>query len=365
VIVQFSVSIFLIAATLVVFQQLSFMQNKNLGIDKSKVITVLNTRGLGESRKAFKEQLEQKQGILGTSYTNNIFPGINNVNVFRIGGSNQDHLLASYYADWDHQNVMKFKVVNGRYFEREMATDSSNCLINESAIRELGWTMENAIGQEIINFAGQEPTTVKVIGIVEDFNYESLKNKVRPLIIQLVDVSRVLTVRYDGNAKDATATIGNLWKEVAPGVPFEFTFMDEDFDSLFRAEMRMRDLFTVFSGLAIFIACLGLFALAAFLTEQRTKEIGIRKALGATIPGLVLTLSKEFIILVVISFVLAVVPAWYFMNQWLADFAYRIDLNIMVFVFAGAVSLLVATLTIGFQAIKAAKSNPVTSLRYE
>jgi putative ABC transport system permease protein len=156
-----------------------------------------------------------------------------------------------------------------------------------------------------------------------------------------------------------------LWKEVAPGVPFEFTFMDEDFDSLFRAEMRMRDLFTVFSGLAIFIACLGLFALAAFLTEQRTKEIGIRKALGATIPGLVLTLSKEFIILVVISFVLAVVPAWYFMNQWLADFAYRIDLNIMVFVFAGAVSLLVATLTIGFQAIKAAKSNPVTSLRYE
>jgi putative ABC transport system permease protein len=164
---------------------------------------------------------------------------------------------------------------------------------------------------------------------------------------------------------DATANIEKLWKEFAPGVPFEYSFLDQDFDALFRAEMRMRDLFTVFSSLAIFIACLGLFALAAFLTEQRTKEIGIRKAMGASVSGLVFTLSKEFLILVGISFVLAVAPAWYFMRQWLADFAYRIELDVAVFLLSGLMAFVVASLTIGFQALKAAKTNPVNSLRYE
>lgn len=365
VVVQFSVSIFLIAATLIVFQQLSYMQSKDLGIDKSKVITVLNTRGLGESRKTFKDQLDQQTGIVGSSYTNNIFPGIDNINVFRIGGSSQDHLLASYYADWDHQKVMKFKLKAGRYFSREFATDSSSCVINESAVRELGWTIENSIGAEIIDFGGAQQRKVRVVGIIEDFNYESLKNQVRPLIIQLTDKSRQLVVRYENDPKDAVATIEKQWKQIAPEVPFEYTFMDEDFDALFRAEMRLRDLFTTFSSLAIFIACLGLFALAAFLTEQRTKEIGIRKVMGASVSGLVVTLSKEFVLLVVISFVLATIPAWYFMNQWLSDFAYRIDMNVVVFIVAGFIALFVATATIGFQAVRAARANPGTSLRYE
>jgi putative ABC transport system permease protein len=294
-----------------------------------------------------------------------LFPGINNVNVFRISGSEQDHLLASYFADWDHQNVMKFGIKDGRFFSRDIASDSSACLINESAVRELGWTMENAIGSEITDFSGSDAKKLTVIGIIQDFNYESLKNEIRPLIIQLTDISRQLMVRYSGNPADAIASMENLWKEMAPGVPFEYSFMDQDFDALFRAEMRMRDLFMVFSSLAIFISCLGLFALAAFLTEQRTKEIGIRKALGASTQGLVYTLSKEFMLLVGISFVLAVVPAWYFMGEWLADFAYRIDLSFLVFIIAGLMAFLIATLTIGFQALKAARSNPVNSLRYE
>ncbi|HRJ28258.1 MAG TPA: ABC transporter permease [Cyclobacteriaceae bacterium] len=365
VVVQFSVSIFLIAATLVVFQQLSFMQERNLGIDKNRVITIQNMRNIGDSRKAFKDRLDQLSGITASSYTNNLFPGINNINVFRIAGSEQDRLLASYFTDWDHQAVMKFNLKDGRYFSREHASDSSACLINESAVRELGWTLETAIGSEILDFTGDKPKKVTVIGVIEDFNYESLKNQVRPLVIQLIDVSRQLMVRYDGSPAEATAKIETLWKEFAPGVPFEYSFLDQDFDALFRAEMRMRDLFTVFSSLAIFIACLGLFALAAFLTEQRTKEIGIRKAMGASVSGLVFTLSKEFMILVAVSFVLAVVPAWYFMGQWLADFAYRIELNIAVFVLAGLLAFVVASLTIGFQALKAAGTNPVTSLRYE
>jgi len=365
VVVQFSVSIFLIAATLVVFQQLNFMQERNLGIDKNRVVTIQNMRNIGESRKAFKDRLDQLSGITASSYTNNLFPGINNINVFRIAGSEQDRLLASYFTDWDHQAVMKFKLKEGRYFSRDLASDSSACLINESAVRELGWTLETAVGSEILDFSGNEPKKITVIGVIEDFNYESLKNQVRPLVIQLIDISRQLMVRYEGNPMDATASIEKLWKEFAPGVPFEYSFLDQDFDALFRAEMRMRDLFTVFSSLAIFIACLGLFALAAFLTEQRTKEIGIRKAMGASVSGLVLTLSKEFLILVGVSFVLAVVPAWYFMGQWLADFAYRIELNVAVFVLAGLIAFVVASLTIGFQALKAASTNPVTSLRYE
>jgi putative ABC transport system permease protein len=365
VVVQFSVSIFLIAATLVVFQQLNFMQERNLGIDKNQVITVQNMRNLKENRKAFKDQLDQLSGITASSYTNNLFPGINNINVFRIADSEQDRLLASYFADWDHQAVMKFKLKEGRYFSRDLASDSTACLINESAVRELGWTLETAVGAQLVDFSGEESKKITVIGVVEDFNYESLKNQVRPLVIQLTDISRQLMVRYDGNPLDVTSRIEKLWKEFAPGVPFEYSFMDQDFDALFRAEMRLRDLFTIFSLLAIFIACLGLFALAAFLTEQRTKEIGIRKAMGASVSGLVLTLSKEFLILVGISFVLAVIPAWYFMGQWLADFAYRIEMNIAVFVFAGLIAFVVASLTIGFQALKAAKTNPVNSLRYE
>jgi putative ABC transport system permease protein len=365
VVVQFSVSIFLIAATLVVFQQLNFMQERNLGIDKNRVITIQNMRNLGESRKSFKDKLDQLSGIKASSYTNNLFPGINNINVFRIAGSEQDRLLASYFTDWDHQAVMKFNVKDGRYFSRDLASDSSACLINESAVRELGWTLETAIGSEILDFSGDNAKKITVIGVIEDFNFESLKSQVRPLVIQLVDISRQLMVRYEGSPVEATASIEALWKEFAPGVPFEYSFLDQDFDALFRAEMRMRDLFTIFSSLAIFIACLGLFALAAFLTEQRTKEIGIRKAMGASVSGLVLTLSKEFMILVALSFVLAVIPAWYFMGQWLADFAYRIELNAAVFMLAGLMAFVVASLTIGFQALKAANTNPVKSLRYE
>lgn len=365
VVVQFSVSIFLIAATLVVFQQLNFMQERNLGIDKNRVITIQNLRNIGESRKAFKDRLDQLSGITASSYTNNLFPGINNINVFRIAGSEQDRLLASYFADWDHQEVMRFTIKDGRFFSRDLASDSSACLINESAVRELGWTLDNAIGSEILDFTGDKPKQIKVIGVIEDFNFESLKSHVRPLVIQLIDISRQLMVRYDGSPAEATAKIETLWKEFAPGIPLEYSFLDQDFDALFRAEMRMRDLFTVFSSLAIFIACLGLFALAAFLTEQRTKEIGIRKAMGASVPRLVLTLSKEFMVLVAVSFVLAVVPAWYFMGQWLAGFAYRIDLNALVFVLAGFIAFFVASLTIGFQALKAAHANAATSLRYE
>ena len=172
-------------------------------------------------------------------------------------------------------------------------------------------------------------------------------------------------VRYDGNSKDAIASIGKLWKSQAPNEPFDYNFLDENFDELFRVEQRMGQVFSVFSGLAIFIACLGLFALAAFTAEQRTKEIGLRKALGASPIGLVILLSKEFTKLVIIAFIPAAVAAWFIVNNWLSGFEYRVDINPWIFIGSGLVAIFIAWLTVSYQSIKAAATNPVNSLRYE
>ncbi|NJM24742.1 MAG: hypothetical protein HC859_03725 [Bacteroidia bacterium] len=206
---------------------------------------------------------------------------------------------------------------------------------------------------------------MKVIGILKDFNFESFKNQVRPISIRLTRNSRNLLVRYTGNPQDLVASVQKIWKEQAPNEPFEYKFLDQEFDALFRSEQRMGKIFTLFSALAIFIASLGLFALAAFTAEQRTKEIGIRKAMGATVFGLTVLLSKEFTRLVVISFVLASGFGWFLVDYWLEGFAYRIDISPWVFVLSGLAAVIVAWLTVGFQAVKTASTNPVNSLRYE
>jgi len=185
------------------------------------------------------------------------------------------------------------------------------------------------------------------------------------MVLRLTDTDRNLLVRYDGDASGAMAQVEKLWKQYASGDPLEYSFLDQNFDALFREEQRLSRLFLVFTGLAIFIACLGLFALASFTAEQRTKEIGIRKAMGASVTGITGLLSREFTVLVLISILLAVFPAWYLMNRWLGQFAYRIDINIMVFVLSGVASLVIAWLTVAFQAFRAAMAKPVNSLRYE
>jgi putative ABC transport system permease protein len=184
-------------------------------------------------------------------------------------------------------------------------------------------------------------------------------------LIRLTDQSSNLYIRYNGSPKDIVASVESIWKQYAPGDPFEYVFLDENFDTLFREEQRLRDIFTVFSSLAIAIACLGLFALAAFTTEQRTKEIGIRKALGASVTNLSLLLSKEFVILVLIALIPAIGLGWYLANWWLADFPYRIELSPLIFIGSAILSILIAWLTVSYQSIKAASAKPVDSLRYE
>jgi putative ABC transport system permease protein len=340
------------------------MQKKNLGIDKNNILILDNTARLGNNKEAFRNGLAQLTGITKISYTNNTFPGVNNTTVFKTAGSEQDHIMGVYYADYDHQDVLKFELKDGRYFSKEFATDSLAILLNEAAAKEFGF--ENPVGEEVLyNDNGATFKKYKVIGVIKNFNFESFKEQVRPLSILLTQNANNLLVRYEGDPATMIQNVEKLWKQHASNEPFEYSFMDESFDRLFRAEQRMGKLFSVFSSLAIFIACLGLFALAAFTTEQRTKEIGVRKSIGASVFSLSILLSKEFTKLVVIAFVPAAILAWYISDTWLNGFAYRIDINPLVFVFSGVMAIVIAWLTVSYQSIKAATANPVNSLRYE
>lgn len=363
VVIQFAISIFLIIATVVVLQQLNYMQTKNLGLDKQNVIILQNARRLGTNIEPFKNLVKQTAHVENASFTNNAFPGVNNTTVFKEEGSEIDHLAGAYYADYDQMAVLKFELKDGRYFSKDFPSDSNAVLINEAAEKEFGW--ENGLGHKIVDYNESGPTVKEVIGVIKNFNFESLKSEVRPIIISLTNTSNYLLIRYSGDPQGVIASIQQLWSEYAPGDPFEYTFLDQDFDALFRAEQRLKNIFMIFAGLAIFIACLGLFALAAFTTEQRTKEIGIRKTLGASVSTLILLLSKEFTLLVLISFIPAAGAAYFFAHSWLQGYAYRIDIGPILFIISGLLAFFIAWITVGLQALKAATANPVNSLRYE
>lgn len=364
VVFQFALSIFLIIFTVVVYQQITFMQDKNLGIDKNNILVLKNMSRLGTNKEAFRNGVSQQPGVRKLSYTNNNFPGVNNTTIFKSTDTEQDHIMGLYFADYDHMDVVKFEMKEGRYFSKDFPSDSTGIILNEVAAREFGYT-QNAVGQEILYNDDSKIRRLKIVGVVKNFNFESFKSQVRPLSIMLQQNSNNLLVRYEGNPKDVVARVEKMWQQYAAAEPFEYTFMDDSFDALFRAEERMAELFSIFSGLAIFIACLGLFALAAFTSEQRTKEIGIRKALGASSFGLVVLLSREFTRLVIIAFIPAAALGWYISNHWLDGFAYRIAIDPLVLISSGLISIVIAWLTVSYQAIKAAASNPVNSLRYE
>lgn len=364
VVFQFSISIFLIIFTSVVYQQIQFMQEQQMGMDKKNVMVLHSMHRLGTNKEAFRNALTQQKGISKISYTNNSFPGVNNTTIVRSAKSEQDHIAGVYYADFDHQEVLKFEMRDGRFFSKEFPSDSTAVVINEAAAKEFGF--DKAAGEEVL-YNGNDSVFhhYRVVGIVKDFNFETFKDKVRPLCVFLRKNSNNLLIRYEGNAQGMVENITKLWKQYSNNEPIEYAFMDDDFDKLFRSEQRMGTIFSVFSGLAIFIASLGLFALAAFTAEQRTKEIGIRKVMGASVTSLSLVLSKEFIVLVLIAFIPAASIAWWVSHQWLSGFAFRIAINPLIFVGAGLTALLIAWLTVSYQSLKAATANPVNSLRYE
>jgi putative ABC transport system permease protein len=369
VVFQFALSIILIICTSTVYQQIQFLRNRNAGLDKHNVLVINNAGRLGTNQAAFKNTILTKRNIEKASFTNNIFPGVNNTTVFRNSATKKDHVMGTYFADYDHAEVMKFELAQGRYFSRDFPSDSTAVILNEAAVKELGW--EKPLQEKLIVFNGDPGSgpaaevPMNIIGVVKDFNFESYKIKVRPLVIRITEKSGNLLVRYAGNPEEIVKESSKLWKEYASGDPFEYVFLDQNFDELFREEQRLGSLFTVFTVLAIFIAGLGLFALAAFTAEQRTKEIGIRKAMGASVGGIAALLSKEFTILVVVAIVLAIVPAYFMLDYWLGQFAYRVDITVAIFAISSFGALLIACVTVGFQAFKAALIKPVDSLRSE
>ncbi len=359
---QFFISAGLIICTLLVNNQLQYMQNKNLGINKEHTMVLTNTSRLGSNQEPFRQALVSDTRIKAASYSEFTIPGTNNVTVFQRPETNNDYLVMLYSADYYHHEVLGFEITEGRYFSRDFPTDTAAVVINQAAAQEM--SLENPVGNEL--FFPSDQNTYKIIGVMKDFNFESLRNEIMPLVIMLTENANEMIVRFaDGDPRGAVTLIGSIWNDHASGEPMDYTFLDDDFDKLFRQEQRLGSIFTVFTAIAIFIACLGLLGLSAYMTEQRTREIGIRKVLGASTFSILSLLSTEFLKLAGIAFVVSAPVAWYFMNNWLQNFAYRIEINFMAFIVSALITVFIVLITISWQTVRAARMNPVESIKTE
>jgi putative ABC transport system permease protein len=365
VVFQFVISIALIFGSLVVYNQLRYMQEKNLGFDKENVVNLLHTFSLDKNAQAFKNEVATHPSFKGASFANNLPPRVSWTSAFRKGGSDQDFLLHVYQVDHDHLKTMGYEMTQGRFYSRDFKSDTAAIILNETAWKQMGYTnIDEAV---VLTYRTEQPTPLKVIGVMKDFNYQSLKDNVRPMAVLLGNEPNYeMAIRLaPGNTQEQIKILETIWRKHASDAPFEYSFLDQNFDLMFRAEQRMSQIILVFTVLAISIACLGLFGLAAYTAEQRAKEISIRKVMGASIPQVFILLSKDFTVLVMVAFVLATPLAWYFANDWLNGFANRINIDATYVVASGIISLIIAILTISYQSIKAARENPVNSMRAE
>ena len=368
VVFQFSISIFLIIGTLVIYNQLKYIHNKSLGFDRTQVLVIKNTNVLGNQAKILKQGIKQLPGVVNATMSTyqptgedrlktGLFPD-------RVIDVKKDVLSEFWSVDEDYINTMGMKLVDGRNFSRQLASDTAALIVNQSFVDKFGW--KGALNKPVFR-ASYGIQEFHVVGVVKDFHFESLRDRISPLALVYVPDNGAISVRlHTSDLPGLMSKIEHKWKELSPNQQFAYSFMDQDFDATYRTEQRVGTLFISFSTLAIVIACLGLFGLAAYAAEQRTKEIGIRKVLGASVSGIVGMLSMDFIKLVIVSILIASPLAWWFMNKWfLQDFAYRENIQWWIVAIAGVASILIAFLTISFQSIKAALTNPVKSLRSE
>jgi putative ABC transport system permease protein len=365
VVLQFTISIALIFGSLVVYRQLNYMHDKNLGFAKENVVSLLHTMALGNNAQAFKNEINSNPAFESASFANNLPPNITWTSAFRKGGSEQDFLLSICQVDHDHLATMGFQMAEGRFFSREFKSDTAAIILNETAYKQMAFkNLDEAV---VLTYQNDTPAPLKVIGVLKDFNFMSLRENVRPMGILLGrEPNFELAVRLTpGNTKEKIATLEKIYKKYATGSPFEYSFLDQNFDALFRAEQRMSEIILIFTVLAIGIACLGLFGLSTFSAEQRAKEISIRKVMGASVSQLMSLMSRDFTILVLVAFVIATPLAWYSAEHWLQGFANRINIDISTVIISGAVALLIALFTISFQSLKAARENPVKAMRSE
>lgn len=364
VVFQFSTSVILLVCTIIMSNQMIFLKNKNLGYDKDYVFSVpLSSDGV-KHLDAIKAELKSEPGIVNVSASNAY-------DFTRVGGStgdiswegkpvNVNMIITQLAADKDFIPAMKIKFIEGGNFTGTPA-DSANFILNETAVKKMDLEPPY-VGQQI-SFHENKGT---IIGVVKDFNFQSLKEKISPLIFYSYNNINILYVRTTGqNAQQAIASVEKQYKKYAGDVPFKYNFLDKSFEAQYKTDQRSGILFKVFAGIAILISCLGLFGLATYTAEVKRKEIGIRKVLGSSVSGIVKLISKDFLKLVIVSIIIAVPVAWWAMSKWLEGFAYRTNIEWWVFAIAGILALLIALITVSFQAIKAAVANPVKSLRSE
>jgi putative ABC transport system permease protein len=373
VVFQFSISIFLIIGTLVVYNQLNYIQTKNLGYNRNQVLIVQNIFELQNQAKIFKQEVKEIPGVINATMTGFLPTSNWKSTAIYFKDASLDQKRSMFPQNWeideDYVSTLGMKMASGRSFSRDMQTDSTGIVINESAAKFLGFN--NAVNKILYKSLGgkQSLDNVKkyhVIGVVKDFNFSSLRENVGPVVMTLAENNGALSIRVNtANLPTLLSQIKDKWKGLSPNVQINYSFMDQEFDASYRTEQLTGKIAIVFTTLAIVIACLGLFGLAAYAAEQRTKEIGIRKVLGANVSAIVSMLSKDFIKLVFISILISSPLAWYLMTKWLQDFAYRINIQWWVLVLAGVAALFIAFITVSFQSIKAAIANPVDSLKNE
>ena len=369
VVFQFIVTTFLIVSTMVIYNQLQYMRHKDLGYDQDKIFVISNLAQLGKNIDTFKEQLLNNDLVQSATITRSLPQRNQAATIFQTGGKNRKNYTALYYlTDYSFVSTFDTKIIEGRFFSKEYATDSNAVVLNQTAVKEFGIT--NPIGKQIFMFGDDNKTIpIHIIGVMKDFHTSNLHNKIIPLVfIALRDPSekQFLSLKMKvNNTKACIELVDKLWEKFNPGKPVEYFFLDKDYELFYKDDIKIGKLFTSFSILAIFIACLGLFGLISFSAERRTKEVGVRKVLGATVRGVTILLSKEFIKWVLLANVVAWPLAYYFMKEWLQDFAYRINLTIWPFILSGMIVLCVAIITVSYQSIKAALANPVESLKYE
>lgn len=370
VVLQFAATIFLIVATIVVYNQLKYIRTQNLGFKKDQVLIVDNTYVLGDKLMAFKNEALRQTGITAGSISSylpveNSSRSDNTYSKESVMTSGSGLSMQTWAVDEDYLKVMGMEMKAGRFFSREFLTDSNAMVINETTEKLLGF--DNAVDKTLyFSEGGSETRKYTIIGVVKNFNFESLRQKVGPLALHLDRSSGSVSFRI--NTKEVNGIVGYLekqWKSMAPGMPFSYRFLDDSFEQMYRAEQRMGKLALIFSTLAILVACMGLFGLATFAAEQRTKEIGIRKVLGASVHGIVEMLSLDFVKLVILAAAIALPLSWWFMQKWLMNFAYRVHIQWWVLPLAALIALVIALGTVSYQAIRAALMNPVKSLRTE
>jgi len=365
VVVQFVVSIVLLAGTAVVYRQLTFIKDMNLGFDKSNLLYLPMAGEMWSKQQALKADL--KQNPLTADYTvindlpTNLTSGT--VNVEWEGKDPASQIVfPTLFVDENFTDVFEMKMLNGRSFSADFKADTNNYILNEKAVQTMGMKVSDAVGKPLTLWG----TKGTIIGVVKDFNFKPIQQPIEPLIIGLNRWGGIAVVKTQPGKTEATIkALRNISAGLNPAYPFSYGFLDQDLASLYKGEQQMGSLFNVFAILAIFISCMGLYGLSAFMAEQRTKEIGVRKVLGASVFNVVYLLSTGFTRLILIAVVIAVPIAWFAVDSWLKSFAYRIDISWTIFLTASLSALLIAWFTVSYESIKAAIANPVKSLRTE